>query len=340
MAWNPYENQPGPAGGGGSGGPELPEFNLPNNLLAYVFYGLLGLIAIFAVRSSFYTVEPDEEAIVLRFGELHHTAEPGFHLRLPFGIDTVQHFPTLRVLKEEFGFRTIKAGKRTEYSRQRFDDESLMLTGDLNIADVQWIVQFKFTDPQKLYFNLDEAEQTVRDVAESVVRQVVGNRTVDHVLTTGRNQIQEEAKEQMQAILETYKSGIVIVALQLQNVTPPGPVQASFNDVNRAEQDMEKLENDALAKYNREVPTAEGEAKRTIDRALGYKINRLNHAKGNVARFLGILREYRKAPEVTRRRLYLETMKEVLPYVGNITVLDGDGGKATLPHFDVRGGAR
>lgn len=343
MAWNPYENQPeGREGGGGPGGGfETPEINLPKNLVAYIFYGLLGLILVYGLRDSFYTVQPDEQAVVLRFGRLHTVSDPGFHLKLPFHIDEVQLFPTLRVLKEEFGFRTLKAGKRTEYSKQRFDDESLMLTGDLNIADVQWIVQFRFTDPKQLYFHLDEPIQTVRDVAESVVRQVVGNRTVDHALTTGRNHIQERARELMQQVLDTYDCGIRVTSLQLQNVTPPEPVQASFNDVNTAEQDMEKFENDALAQLNREIPNAKGEAKRRLDRALGYKIDRINTAQGDVARFLGILPEYRKAPEVTRTRLFLETMRSVLPFVTELTILDQDN-QGLLPHFDLKGkgGAR
>jgi len=342
MAWNPYENQSegrgGGGGGGGAGGFETPQINLPPNLIAYIFYGLLGLIAIYGIKDAFYTVAPDEQAVVLRFGELHEVSDPGFHLKLPYGIDKVQLFPTLRVLKEEFGFRTLKAGARTEYSRQRFNDESLMLTGDLNIADVGWIVQFKYADPKGLYFHLDEPVQTVRDVAESVLRQVVGNRTVDAVLTTGRAQVEDRARQLMQKVLDTYDSGIKITTLQLQNVTPPEPVQASFNDVNRSEQDMEKMENEALAQLNREIPNAGGEAKRTIDRAVGYKADRINRAQGNVARFLGILQEYRKAPEVTRRRLHLETMRAVLPHVDELTIIDSESATGLLPHFNVRGG--
>ncbi len=337
MAWNPYENQP-EGGGGRGGGPgdgfEAPEFNLPKNLVALIFYGLIGLLVLASVRGSFYRVEAEEEAVVLRFGRFIDKAPPGLHVKLPFGIDTVHKIAIESVHKEEFGFRTQRAGTRTQYSAARFDDESLMLTGDLNVADVEWVVQYKVSDPTTYFFNLSEPEQTVRDVAESVVRQVVGNRTVDHVLTTGRSRVEARSKELMQKILNSYKSGIRVTLVQLQNVTPPEPVQASFNDVNRAEQDMEKLENEARAKFNREIPNARGEAKRAVDRAEGYRADRVNRAKGNVARFLGILKEYKKAPEVTRTRMYFESMAKVLPHTGEITVIDSDI-KGVLPHLNV-----
>ena len=338
MAWNPYENQP--EGGGQGGGFEQPPFELPNNIVALVLYGIVGLLLLVAVRGSFFTVSQEQVGVVLRFGELHQIAPPGFHLKLPFSVDTVHLIATQTVHKEEFGFRTQRAATRTQYSSARFDDESLMLTGDLNVADVEWVVQYKVNDPAKYFFNLSEPEQTVRDVAESVLRQVVGNRTVDAVLTTGRSSIEERTRKSMQSVLDSYDSGVRITVVQLQNVTPPTPVQASFNDVNRAEQDMEKLENEALAQFNKEIPNAKGEAKRAIDRAKGYKVDRVDRAKGDVARFVGILAEYRKAPEVTRTRLYLEQLNKVLPYTDDITVIDqGVGG--VLPHLslgDQRGG--
>ena len=337
MAWNPYENQPESGGGGGSGdGFVAPEFNLPKNLVALIFYGMLGLLALIAVRGAFYSVDAEEQALVLRFGQFTHTAPPGLHVKLPFGIDTVHKVAIESVHKEEFGFRTQRAGTRTQYSPARFDDESLMLTGDLNVADVEWVVQYKVNDPKAYFFNLSEPEQTVRDVAESVVRQVVGNRTVDHVLTIGRSRVEAHSKLLMQQILDAYNSGIRITLVQLQNVTPPEPVQASFNDVNRAEQDMEKLENEALAQFNREVPNAKGEAKRAIDRAQGYRTDRVNRAHGDVARFVGILKEYQKAPDVTRRRMYFETLGKILPHTGDVTVIDTSI-KGVLPHLDIGG---
>jgi modulator of FtsH protease HflK len=340
MAWNPYENQPdGQSGGKGGGFEELP-FELPKNIIALALYGIVALLILLGVRGSFYTVGPEEVGVVLRFGVLHSVAPPGFHLKMPFEVDAVHKVATETVHKEEFGFRTQRAGTRTQYSAARFDDESLMLTGDLNVADVEWVVQYKVRDPATFFFNLSEPEQTVRDVAESVLRQVVGNRTVDGVLTTGRSRIETRTREGMQRLLDEYKAGIRVTIVQLQNVTPPGPVQASFNDVNRAEQDSEKLENEALAQFNNEIPKAKGEAKRAIDRAEGYKVDRVNRAKGNVARFVGILEEYRKAPEVTRTRLYLEQLNKVLPSTAEITVIDA-GVRGVLPHLALsKGGAR
>lgn len=340
MAWNPYEDEQNKGGGGGfgGGGTATPEFELPPNILGWVAMAVVVIGLLLGGRTALYTVGPDEQAVVLRLGQFSEIAEPGFHFKLPFGIDHVKVFATTRVLKEEFGFRTLRADTRTEYSKQRFDEESLMLSGDLNIADVEWIVQFRIADPKKMWFNLAEPKQTVRDVAESVTRRVVGNRTVDLVLTTGRSRIEVEAKRQMQQVLDSYNSGIKMVALQLQNVTPPKPVQASFNDVNRAEQDREKMENEALAQLNREIPRAKGEAKRTIDQAEGYKVDRVNRAKGNVARFLGIMKEYKRAPAVTRTRLYLETLGRVLPHTTEVTVLDEDM-KGVLPVLPLKGAA-
>lgn len=323
--------------GRGGGGVDFPDLDLPKNLLGWLFGALLVAVGGLGVASSFYTVGPDEEAVVLRLGKLHTVAGPGFHARLPYFIDRIQKVPVRRVHKEEFGFRTIRAGARTEYSQQDFTDESIMLSGDLNIADVEWIVQYRIAEPTAWWFHISEPEQTVRDVAESVVRQVVGNRTVDEVLTVGRSAIEVEAAARMQEILTAYESGLKVVALQLQNVTPPGPVQASFNDVNRAEQDREKLENEALARLNREIPNARGEAQRAIDRAEGYRTNRVNTAEGDAARFTSILEEYRKAPEVTRRRIHLEALARVLPAVSDITVLDkAAAGAGALPLLDLR----
>lgn len=334
MAWEPYDKQPASNGGGG-GGPasDGPDFELPANLLGWVFLGLVGVLLLASTRSAFYTVEPDEQAVVLRLGAFSEIREPGFHFKLPFGIDTVRKFATRRVHKEEFGFRTLKAAARTEYSQQSFDDESLVLTGDLNVADVEWIVQYRIQDPKAFWFHLDEPEQTVRDVSESVVRMVIGNRSVDEVLTVGRSRIEGEAFETMQKVLNDYDSGLKVVAVQLQNVTPPEPVQGSFNDVNRAEQDREKLENEALAKKNREIPKARGEAKRAIDRAKGYEVDRVNAARGETSRFLALLGEYKKAPEVTRARIYLESMRKVMGSVDDLTVLEQ--GSGVLPILDV-----
>lgn len=334
MPWNPDEIR-NAANGGGLRPPEL---RLPANLLAIVAMVALAAVVLLGARSAFFTVGPDEAGVVLRLGRYSYTAGPGFHLCLPFGIDTSKIFATTRVLKEEFGFRTVRADIRTEYARPEMDDESWMLSGDLNVADVEWIVQYRIYDPVKLYLHLDEPSQTVRDVSEAVMRQIVGNRTVDAVLTTGRAAIEEEARASMNAVLKDYDAGIEIVAVQLQNVTPPEPVQASFNDVNRAEQDREKLENEGLARRNREIPAAKGEAKRREDQAEGYREARVAKAHGEASRFTDVLREYRKAPEVTRRRLWVETMGRVLPEVDELVIVDEAVARGALPVLPLTSG--
>jgi membrane protease subunit HflK len=308
----------------------------------YLLWGVLAVLALLALRGSVYTVGTDEQGVILRLGRWGGIAEPGFHFKLPFGLDEVHLVPTKQVLKEEFGFRTVRSDVRSEFAKQPYALESLTLTGDLNIADVEWIVQYRISDPTAYWFQIEEPAQTVRDLSEAVLRQVIGSRTVDQVLTVGRSEIEAEAKRLLQKQLNTYKSGLSIVALQLRNVTPPEPVQASFNDVNRSEQDREKVIDQSRAAYNREIPAAEGEALRTVEQAKGQAIDRVNRAKGDANRFLAILAEYRKSPDVTRRRLYLETMGQVLPAVGDLTILDGSTGANVLPLLDLKrqGGAK
>ena len=314
--------------------------NLPKNWLQFVLYAVLALTVLVGLKGAMYTVSTEEQAVILRLGRYSGLAEPGFHFKLPFGLDEVRHIPTRPVLKEEFGFRTVKAGVRSEFAKAPFAAESLTLTGDLNIADVEWSVQYRITDPVQFWFHLEEPVETLRDVSEAVVRQVIGSRTVDQVLTVGRQEIEIEAMRLLQEALSSYKSGIKIVALQLRNVTPPEPVQASFNDVNRAEQDREQLIDTANASYNREIPAAEGEALRTVEQAEGQRQQRINRALGDGGRFTKILSEYKKAPEVTRRRLYLESMVQVLPGVDEITVLDAAHQAPVLPLLQLQGGGK
>ncbi len=313
--------------------------NLPKNWLQFVLYAVLALTVLVGLKGAMYTVSTEEQAVILRLGRYSGLAEPGFHFKLPFGLDEVRHIPTRPVLKEEFGFRTVKAGVRSEFAKAPFAAESLTLTGDLNIADVEWSVQYRITDPVQFWFHLEEPVETLRDVSEAVVRQVIGSRTVDQVLTVGRQEIEIEAMRLLQEALSSYKSGIKIVALQLRNVTPPEPVQASFNDVNRAEQDREKMINEARAAYNREIPKAEGEALQAVERAEGARRERINRAKGDAERFRQILTEYKKSPEVTRKRLYLETMAQVLPKIDELTVLDGGQKGGILPVLQLGSGA-
>ncbi len=296
-----------------------------------------------ALKTSFYTVDPEEVAIVLRFGNYVRTEEPGLHARLPFGIESFQKVPVQRQLKMEFGFRTEKIGQRSQYSRSaRTLAESLMLTGDLNIADVEWIVQYKVVDPVKYLFQVRNAGETFRDISEAVMRSVIGDRSVDEVLTAGRQDAEDEAVQKLQGLCKQYDLGIDVQLVALQDVNPPDSVKPSFNEVNQAEQERETLINQAQAELNREIPKAEGEAKAAIEAALGYAIDRVNRSKGEAARYDAVLSEYLRAPEVTKRRLYLEAMADVLPKVGKTVVVD-ESVKGVLPLLDLnstgKGGA-
>ncbi|MCG3171918.1 MAG: Modulator of FtsH protease HflK [Myxococcota bacterium] len=342
MPWDPYgesgETDGAPPSspprrrkksGGDSGLPPVPE-----GLSGMIAGGLAALLLIIAVFSSGYSIQPEEQGVVLRLGKFHSISDPGFHMKLPFGIDRVQKVATGRVLKEEFGFRTQSAGKETTYSPESHNSESLMLTGDLNIADVEWVVQYRISDPREYLFQNAEPVKTLRDMSESIMRSVLGDRTVDQVLTVGRAEIENAVKTQLQEKMNLYKTGVNIVTVQLQNVKPPEPVAPAFNEVNKAEQDREKLRNEAQREYNKRIPLARGEALNRLQRAEGYRINRINEASGEVSKFLRIYEEYLKAPDVTRRRLYIEAMEAVLPRVKEIFIVDPDQ-KGLLPLLDL-----
>jgi len=289
--------------------------------------GALALVVLVAVLiwSSWFTVQPEETGVVQRFGAVVRTVGPGLHFKLPYGVETVRLVPTARVLKEEFGFRTVAtpAGQRTQYADKAFKDVSLMLTGDLNVIDVQWIVQYRIEDPIQFLFRVRNTRQTIRDIAEAVMRRVVGNRLGSDVLTVGRVAVSTEVKEEMQKILTEYETGVRLVTVELQDVTPPDTVKPAFNEVNEARQDREKTINQAQEQANREIPKARGEATRTVTEAEGYAIERVNRATGEAARFRAVLDEYQRAPEVTRRRLYLEAMTTILPEVKALYIVDG-----------------
>ncbi|MEZ5066759.1 MAG: FtsH protease activity modulator HflK [bacterium] len=293
------------------------------------------LLALVALRTTFYTIDPEEVGVVLRFGEFVRTTEPGLHLRLPFGIERVTKVPVQRQLKEEFGFRTVAAGQRSQYARDaRTANEALMLTGDLNIADVEWIVQYKISDPVAYLFKVRASRETFRDVTEAVMRTVIGDRSVDEVLTAGRQEAEDEAVQMLQDLCNQYELGVDVQLIALQDVNPPEPVKPSFNEVNQAEQERETLINQAKAELNREIPKAEGEAKALVESAQGYAIDRVNRAEGEASRFVAVWDEYRKAPDVTRRRIYLETMGEVLPQVGKTVIVD-ESVRGVLPLLDL-----
>lgn len=295
------------------------------------------LFVIGAVRTSFYTVEPGEEAVIIRFGKYLGTSQPGLHFKLPLGIDTVTLVKTKRVLQQEFGFRTrSSSGRITTYDNKDLDIESLMLTGDLNVADVEWVVQYQISDPFKYLFQTSSPESNIRDVSESIMRRVVGDRLVTDVLTTGRVEISSEAKVLMQDILDKYDMGVKIVTVKLQDVNPPNIVKKSFNEVNAAKQEQEKVINKAEESYNRVIPEARGKAEKLISEAEGIAKAQINEAQGDAEKFRSILKEYKSAKQITRKRIYLETMDKILKKVKDITVVDASV-KGVLPVFSQKG---
>ena len=297
-------------------------------------------VLIFA-SSTWFTVQPEETGIVQRFGAVERTVGPGLHFKFPDGIESVRLVPTARVLKQEFGFGSVatSSGGRTQYASggKAFKDVSLMLTGDLNVIDVQWIVQYRIEDPVRFLFRVRDSQQTIRDIAEAVMRRVVGNRLGSDVLTVGRVAVSTEVKEEMQKILSEYDTGVRLVTVELQDVTPPDPVKPAFNEVNEARQDRERTINQAQEQANREIPKARGEATRTITEADGYAVERVNRANGEATRFRAVLAEYQRAPEVTRRRLYLEAIGSILPEASALYIVDSDQ-KALLPWLRLESG--
>lgn len=289
------------------------------------------LLLIYGSITCYYTVQPEEEAIVKRFGKVIAVKEPGLHFKLPFGIDRTQLVPTARVLKEEFGFRTVGVSGRTQYQKDnRTRDESLMLTGDLKVIDVEWVVQYRIGDPDHFLHHARDPQQTLRDISEAVMRRIVGNSLGSDVLTEKRVQVATSARIELQEILDRFELGVQISTIELQDVTPPETVKPAFNEVNQAEQERERLINEAEKRRNQVIPRAEGEAKQIIAQAQGYALERVNGARGEAERFQAILAEYLNSPEVTRRRLYLEMIDEVLPQVGQIYVME-DGNIPPVP---------
>jgi len=299
----------------------------PRGAIVLAAVALVGL----AAWTSVYTVPSDSVAVVQRFGRYLKDVPPGLQFKLPLGIDTATIVPVKRQLKQEFGFTT--PGARDPYQRSRDregNQETQMVTGDLNAALVEWVVQYRISDPVKFLFEVREPSETLRYVSESVMREVVGDRTVDEVITIGRQEIETEALTKMQALSTKYAMGISIDQVQLKNINPPGPVQESFNEVNQAQQEKEKLINEARRDYNKVIPLAEGEKDQRIREADGYRLKRINEAEGDAARFSALLAEYSKAPEVTRRRIYLETMQEVMPSLRSTIIVD-EQARSILP---------
>jgi membrane protease subunit HflK len=296
---------------------------------------LAALIVAAAAYASVYTVDPEETGVVQRFGRFVRLSEPGLHFKLPFRIETVRKVKTGRNFQMEFGYRTVEAGVRSRFTERGFKEESLMLSGDLNVVDLQWTIQYKIADPTDYLFKVKDVDSAIRDVSESVIRRVVGNRLFDFVLTVGRAEIANKVKVEMQDVLDSYGTGIQVVNVKMQNVTPPDPVRSAFNEVNEAEQEREAKINQAQAAYNREIPKAKGNAEQMISEAEGYALERVNKAEGEADRFLSVLKDYRQAKEVTKRRLYLESMRKMLDKVDNIYVIDADQ-KGLVPLLDLQ----
>ncbi|MFI0399779.1 MAG: FtsH protease activity modulator HflK [Thiolinea sp.] len=270
---------------------------------------------------SWYTIPSDSVGMVQRFGKFTAEVPSGLHFKIPFGVDLVTILPVKRQLKQEFGFGTSGATNAGQYSDEP-DNESSMVTGDLNAATVEWILQYRITEPQQYLFQIREPGETLRDVSESVMREVVGDRTVDEVITIGRQEIEVEALKRMQLLAKRFELGVSIDQVQLKNVNPPAPVRESFNEVNQAQQEKERLINEARRDYNKVIPLAEGEKDQRIQEAEGYKLKRVNEAEGDISRFNAVFAQYQKAPAVTKQRMYLETMQSVLPKVQNKIIID------------------
>jgi membrane protease subunit HflK len=288
------------------------------------------LVAV-GILTSYYIVQPEEEAVVKRFGKVVAQKEPGLHFKLPYGIDTAQMVPTARVLKQEFGFRTQGIEGRTNYRKdQQHRDESLMLTGDLKVIDVEWVVQYRVSDPDKFLHQVRDPEETLRDVSESVMRRIVGNSLGSDVLTEKRVQVATTSRTELQKSMDYFDLGIQISTIELQDVTPPGPVKPAFNEVNQAEQERERYINEAEKRRNQVIPRAEGEARQMIAEAQGYAAKRVNAAKGEADRFTAVYQAYSDAADVTRQRMYLEMIDKVLPKAGKIFIMD-ENQTAPLP---------
>ncbi len=283
------------------------------------YMSVITVIALLIVGfGSFFQVGTEEEGVVTRFGKHVRTVTPGLKMKIPF-MEKVYKVPVERQKKQEFGFRTQQSGIRTEYSRTGSvtEDEAIMLTGDLNLANVQWVVQYRVSDPYNYLFKVRNPDNTLRDLSEAVTRQIVGDRTVNEVLTVGRAEIASEVKVLLQEMSREYSLDIEIAQVVLQDINPPESVKQAFNAVNEAQQERETLINEAKSEYNKVIPRARGQAEETIQKAEGYATQRVNNALGEVARFNALYEEYVQAPEVTKRRIYLETLQDVLPKLGD-----------------------
>jgi modulator of FtsH protease HflK len=289
---------------------------------------ILVIMVLQGIYASFYKISPGEVGVILRLGKYSQTTQPGLRFKIPV-IDTLHKVDMGEILKEEFGFRSRTPGQLSAFDRSGFETESLMLTADTNVINVAWIVQYRVSDPVNFLFKVKDVRQAVRDISESITRRVVGNMDFDYVLGN-RDLLAADAKKELQVQLDKLEAGVTIGTVQFQDINPPEPVKPAFNEVNEADQDMKRLVNEAEETYNKVIPKARGDAKKTIEESHGYAAARVNQAQGETGRFLAILKEYKTTPEVTRRRMYLETMQAIMPSTASVYVIDEDQ-KSPLP---------
>ena len=317
------------------------KFKLPSDKVKKTLArALLVVVILAAILTSVFIVDQTEDSVITRFGKYQGTVGPGLHFKLPFGIDMNYNVPTKIVQTEQFGFRT--AGNRTEnaYNNTNMARESTMLTGDLNIVDVEWIIQYRINDPRAWLFNVQSNVRvsTIRDVSQAVINELVGDRGILDVMGPERTAIETNAVSMINEQLGAFGLGVSVINVQLQNIVPPPGVQAAFEDVNKAIQDMNRLINEGKEAYNSEIPKASGEAEQLIQVARGYATERVNKALGDTARFNAVYEEYRRAPEVTRNRLYLETWEELFKNEEGAALVDG-GLDNFLPFRNLNQGA-
>ena len=314
---------------------ELPDFRPSDIPIRAILTGVVLIIGLVLLWGTVYQIEPEEAGVVLRLGRYDRTSDPGLRFKIPF-VEQVLKVPVERQLKQEFGFRTAVAGVRTQYTAADFLGEALMLTGDLNVAVVEWIVQYRVSDPYAYLFKVRNVEDTFADMNEAVMRGVVGDRTVTEVLTVGRQEIEVTAQAALQEMCDQYETGIRIEQVVLQDVNPPDPVKPSWDEVNQAQQQRDRLINEARADYNSVIPRASGEAEQALLQAEGYALDRVNRSEGDAARFKALYEEYRRAPQVTRRRMYLETMGTLMARVPGKVILD-ENAQGILPLLPLDG---
>ena len=302
--------------------PEKGKISLPMKP-KYIWIILIVVVAAFSIMSGVYVVDQTEEAVVLTLGKYNRTTGPGLQYKVPLGIERVYKVPTKVIQTMQFGFRTDTAGINTVYSQKDYSAESIMLTGDLNIVDVSWIIQYRITDPRAWLFNVNNKEKTIRDVSQSAINQLVGDRAILNVIGSERTNIEDAGIQMIQRVMDSYEIGIQVTTVKLQNIVPPeGEVQDAFEDVNKAIQDMNRLINEGKEAYNKEIPKATGQAQQLIQIAEGYATERVNEATGDTARFASVLEEYKKYPDITRDRLYYEMIEKVFSKGSAVDIVD------------------